>query len=177
MEFYSEAAGVLTLEYTLESILDNPFAPQSDGTYQCSVSQTEDSEALETFLEEFKQVGASATSQTLSYQDGEEDVIAGGSSAKELYVVKYGGKSGEDTVKRSLFIARCIVDGASGGESSSAVNSMSNPPLVIKTVKENHSAGQAFVETLFASALVTVSSPGFTLPSGSYGKKFFAPVP
>lgn len=160
---------------TLENVKSSPAAPQSDGTFSINIGQNMDSEALETFLQEFKVTGGAAGTITEVYEDGTEDVFAAGvDSSKYLYVFRYSKANANTTTpKVKVFVAKGFIDPTSGGDDQTA-NAVQNVPIVFKTVKESTTGGLALPETEFESDLLTPAAK--SLPEGCAGiKLYFSP--
>lgn len=167
-EFFIIASNVFTTkEHSLNQIYKGDMKRRSDGGFDITIDQDEDTAALETFLETYRVLAAS-TGTTKKYEDG--GTPSAGSSDITIGWIGYHGKSTD--VKVSYGCAE--VDPTSG--SFTTEDSVeSHPTIILHSVAAP--ATTTVTKTLFSSSKVTQPGADKTIASGSLGKVDFLALP
>jgi hypothetical protein len=173
----SNAAG--TSEIKLVKVIKSDWTLNDDGSWEIPLDQTQDTEALTTFLKDYGPVAGVSQSEEEGYEYEDSTTEGGGTgttdTSKYLAAVGYGGKG---ATKRKLWIGIVVVGPGSGSYTQESKKS-TKPKLSLRSVKApaDTTIAQAKFDHGTTTAFRVTAPTTHTIEEGSYGEVVWMTFP
>lgn len=160
-----------TSEMKLIKVIKSDWTLNEDGSWEIPLDQTQDTEALTTFLADFGPVAGVSQSEEESYEYEDSTTEGGGTGTTDttryLVAIGYGGKG---ATKRKMWIGVVVIGPGSGSWTQESKKS-TKPKLSLRSVKapEEITIAQAKFDHGTTTAFRVTAPTTYTIEEGSYG--------